>query len=280
PSQKEIDVTVLDDDSTLRYLRLENGVPTTSKWLSDGKWFSDVPLLFSTARSRTQIIAPTPYGKVLYQETRTGLLLKEYWESLGHTITGPLTAVSWAPNRLDIFGLGKLGQVLHKTLANGSWLPSKEAWNDLGGSFSLPPQVLSTVPGRLDLFCVKDYDSALYHKWWDGSSWLPSETDWESRGYKWMSPPAAVATDRNRLDLFMRASGKIHHGVIKNNDWAFYWWAIDHPGNEVFIGRLAAILSVPGCVELFCLRSDNELYHRTFLLYENRWDPGDRWNSL
>ena len=85
PSAEEVKVAVLGDDSTLRYKTIENGIPTTN-WQSDGKWFSDTPVMFSTRRSRLEIIAPTPYGKVLYQETRTGLLLKEQWESLGDTI--------------------------------------------------------------------------------------------------------------------------------------------------------------------------------------------------
>ncbi|KAJ9615047.1 hypothetical protein H2200_001121 [Cladophialophora chaetospira] len=279
-SPKEIDVMVLGDDSTLKHLRLENGTATTAKWQSDGKWFADAPIISSTSRSRVEVIAPTPYGKVLHQETRTGLLSKEYWESLGHTITGPLTAVAWAPNRLDIFGLGTDGQVLQKTLSNGTWLPSKEGWRELGGSFSLPPQVVSTIPGRLDLLCVKDYGDALYHKWWDGSSWKPSESEWEPRGHAWMSPPTVVATDRNRLDCFMRADGKIHHGVVIGNDWVFYWWSIGHSGPGAFIGRPAAVCSRHGRIEVFCLRDDNELYHKTFLLHELRWDPPDNWNSL
>lgn len=283
PSQKEIDVVTLGDDSTLKYMRLGNEFPTTAKWQSDGKWFSDVPIMFSTGRSRVELIAPTPYGKVLYQETRTGLLLKEYWESLGHTITRPLTGVSWAPNRLDIFGLGKDGQVLHKTLAHGSWLPSKDGWEDLGSSFFLHPQVLSTIPGRLDLLCVKDYGSGLYHKRWDGSSWKPSTTEWTeitSQGHLWMSPPTAVASDRSRLNIFMHASGKVYYGATEDFYWTFHWDAVEQPGKGAFTSRPAAVLSRAGRIDLFCLRSDHELYHRALLLYENRWDPCDWWESL
>jgi hypothetical protein len=280
PSQKDIDVIVLGDDSTLKYIRLEDGIPTTTKWQSDGKWFSDTPIMFSTRRSRVELFAPTPYGKVFYQETRTGLLLKEHWESIGDTITSPLTGVSWGPNRLDVFGLGKDGRVLHKTLTNGHWLPSKVDWEDLGGSFLLPPQVVSTIPGRLDIFCVKRYNSALYHKWWDGSNWNPSATEWAVRGEIWRSPPTVVVTARDRIDLFMRTYGKVYHGVLKDNDWTFQWWVVEQPEEGVWISRPAAVFSKAGRIELFCVRNDHELYHRAFLVYENRWEPKESWKSL
>lgn len=84
-----------------------------------------------------QIIASTLYGKVLDEETRTGLSLKEYlleyWKPLGHTITRPLPGVSWAPNRPDILGREQDDQVLHKIVANGSGLPSKDVWEELWG---------------------------------------------------------------------------------------------------------------------------------------------------
>lgn len=217
---------------------------------------------------------------MLYQETRTGLLLKEHWESLGHTITGPLSGISSVPNCLDIFGLGKDGQVLHKKLVHGSWLPSKDAWEDLGGSFSLPPQVVSNVPGRLGLFCIKDYNSALYHKCWNGSSWKPSETEWLNLGHLWMSPPTAVVSEPNRLDVFMCTSGQVHHAVIENHNWSVYWWKIERHGEGAWISRPAAVSARTGRIDLFCLRSDNELYHKALLLYENRWDPKEKWNSL
>jgi len=60
PSQKEMNVLVLGDDSTLNYMTLDSGVPTTPNWQTDGKWFSNRPLVFSTRRSRLEIITPTP----------------------------------------------------------------------------------------------------------------------------------------------------------------------------------------------------------------------------
>jgi hypothetical protein len=295
PSAREIDVIVLGDDSTLKHIRLLDGVPTTSTWQSDGKWFSDSPLLFSRNRSRLEVIAPTPYGKVLYQETRTGLLLREYWESRGGTITGPLTAVAPTPNRLDIFGLGEEGRVLHKTLATGSWFPSKDTWHDLGGSFSLPPLVLSRIPGRFDLLCVKEHDGALYHKWWDGKTWHPSESDgenpendvqgWARRGYRFSAPPTAVATAPNRIDLFMLDHvGNIQHGIIQNNNWAVYWWAVpgkfEESSKGIFIGRPVAVLNGADSINLLALRSDNKLYTKTFWIHDNQWEPLDKWDCL
>jgi hypothetical protein len=302
PSASEIDVVVLGDDSTLKRIRLLDGEPTTSTWQSDGKWFADSPLTFSRNRSRLEVIAPTPNGKVLYQDTRTGLLLREYWDSLGGTITGPLTAVASTPNRLDVFGLGVGGRVKHKILANRSWLPSKEMWYDLGGSFSLPPLVLSRLPGRFDLLCMREHDSALYHSWWDGEIWHPRVTNpedqetpenddangipgWAHRGYKFSAPPTAVATSPNRIDLFMLDHvGNIQHGIIQNNNWDVYWWAVprsaDQCGKAVFIGRPQAVLNGAESIDLFALRSDNKLHTKRFLIHDNKWDPPDEWDCL
>ena len=51
------------------------------------------------------------------------------WESLGGTFNGPPAAVSWGPNRLDIFGLGVDNVVRHNWSQDGTnW----GGWEPLG----------------------------------------------------------------------------------------------------------------------------------------------------
>jgi hypothetical protein len=280
-SQTEIDVFVLGEDRTLKHMRLLNDKPTTSNWQSDGKWFADAPVVVSRSRSRIEVVATTPYGKVLYQETRTGLLLKEYWQSLGGIVTNPLTAASWAPNRLDLFGLGPQGQVLHKFSVNGKWFPSQEAWRDLGGSFRLPPLAVPAVPGRIDLLCVNEHQSSLHHKWYDRLTWHPGEDVWADRGKVFMSPPAAVTIDRNRLVMIILGlDGDLYHGQVRNNNWDVWWIRIYPPGGGTFISRPAVVVSNPRQIDIFCLRSDNQIYRRRDDVDEDNWEKHHEWVLL
>jgi hypothetical protein len=58
------------------------------------------------------------------------------WEWLGGTFNSPPAVVSWAPNRLDIFGLGVNNEMLHKWRDGSSWGPSQTGWETLGGIFN------------------------------------------------------------------------------------------------------------------------------------------------
>jgi len=44
--------------------------------------------------------------------------------------------VSWAPNRLDIFGLDVNNEMLHKWWDCTIWGPSQTDWETLGGIFN------------------------------------------------------------------------------------------------------------------------------------------------
>ena len=90
------------------------------------------------------------------------------WEQLGaNQFSSNPTAVSWGPNRIDVFVRGTDNAVYTK-----AWNVSK--WTDyvgLGGAFMSGPAVASWGANRLDVF-GRGTDNALWHKWWDGS-WRP-----------------------------------------------------------------------------------------------------------
>jgi hypothetical protein len=56
------------------------------------------------------------------------------WQPLGGKFTSPPMAVSWGPNRLDIFGLGVDSGMYHKAW-DGAWHPSPFDWEGRGGVF-------------------------------------------------------------------------------------------------------------------------------------------------
>jgi hypothetical protein len=113
------------------------------------------------------------------------------WETAWDARGGPpagfqfyLKAVSWGPNRLDVFGLGLDGHVWHNSWDGYAW---EAAWDDRGspqGRGGYEVFVASWGYQRLDVFTFGPnghvWDSA-----WDGSRWLP----WADLG----SPPENIA---------------------------------------------------------------------------------------
>jgi hypothetical protein len=138
---------------------------------------------------------------------------KILWEWRGGTFNSPPAAVSWGPNRLDIFGLGVDYDMFHQWWDGTNWGPSPtdpNRWESLGGIFNSPPAAVSWGFGHLDIFGL-GVDNTMFHKWWDpawqssdGTNWGPSRTEWESLGdpFAFNSPPAAVSWGPNRLDIF------------------------------------------------------------------------------
>jgi Repeat of unknown function (DUF346) len=84
-------------------------------------------------------------------------------------------AVSWGPNRLDVFGVGVYAlpacQIYHKAW-EGNWVPASDFLNALGtapctGGFSTnsAPAAATWGAGRVDVFAV-GADGQMYHKYW------------------------------------------------------------------------------------------------------------------
>lgn len=124
-----------------------------------------------------------------------GELLHWHWDGATWNDKPPLAgvfemvrAVSWGPNRLDLFGRGGDGPSIYHRSWNGvAWSPSpNEEWEDLGGDF-YPTQVPSVVtwgPDRLDLFVLASWSGVatekhangnVWHCWWDGAGWDPQD---------------------------------------------------------------------------------------------------------
>jgi hypothetical protein len=65
----------------------------------------------------------------------------EDWDSLGGAFAGPPAVTAWAPNRLDIVGVGNVPNTIsivgtfdlfHKAWDGSQWLPSVSDWERLG----------------------------------------------------------------------------------------------------------------------------------------------------
>jgi hypothetical protein len=114
------------------------------------------------------------------------------WESLGGVLTSGPGAVSWGPDRIDVFVSGTDSACWHRWYEN--------AWNDwesLGGVLTSTPAAASWAPGRLDVF-VAGTDSAMWHMFYE-NGW----SGWETLGGVLTSAPAAVSWGPDRIDSFV-----------------------------------------------------------------------------
>jgi len=88
------------------------------------------------------------------------------WEALGGTIIGPPSAVTWGPNRIDLFVHNSDHNMGHKWFDGHTW----SVWESLGGTNVGTPVPLSRSANRLDVFS-RGADNALWQQAFDGRSW-------------------------------------------------------------------------------------------------------------
>ncbi|OMP76399.1 hypothetical protein [[Flexibacter] sp. ATCC 35208] len=82
------------------------------------------------------------------------------WQARETTVS-QLPAVSWGPNRIDVFYPGQTYNMMHKWWDGHNWSGDE----NLGGVLSSDVGVSSWAAGRLDCF-VEGTDSQMYHKWY------------------------------------------------------------------------------------------------------------------
>jgi hypothetical protein len=171
------------------------------------------------------------------------------WNSIGNPRSGPVTgdpaAVSWGPNRIDLFVRGT-DNVLWHNWYDGSWgIPPAARWEPLGGVLYSSPAACSWGPGRLDVF-VRGTDNALWHKWFQ-NGW----SGWESQGNPPSGPitgdPAAVSWGSGRIDLFVRGADKALWHKWFENGWSG-WQSL---GGIFYSDPAGACSSGSGHLDLF-----------------------------
>jgi Common central domain of tyrosinase len=180
------------------------------------------------------------------------------WESLGGILASPPGAVSWGPNRLDVFVVGTDHAMWHRWWDGAAW----GGWESLGGILASPPEAVSWGPNRLDVFVVGT-DHAMWHRWWDGAAW----GGWESLGGVLTWPPRAVSWGPDRLDVFAVGTDN----AVWHRWWdGAAWGGWESLGGSVF-GELTAVARFKGRLDLFAIGTDNAVWHR--------WWNGSQWKG-
>jgi hypothetical protein len=216
------------------------------------------------------------------------------WDDLGAGFGYP-AVVSWGPNRLDVFAVGKQdGQMYHKAWTGSQWYPSQTGWQALGGVFTpvgdpIPsPAVASWGPDRLDVFAVGAQDGQMYHKAWTGSQWYPSKTGWQPLGgdfkyvFDMVSWPTVTSWGPDRLDIFVHsmADGQIYHKA-----WMGTHWHPSTTGWQPLGGAFGNTTSSPAVtswapnrLDIF-METDDAIYQKTW--NGSQWKPSTSgWQAL
>ncbi len=180
--------------------------------------------------------------------------------------SGP--AVSWGPNRLDVFVLGTNRAMYHKWWNGAAWGPSFSGYEYMGGICNTAPEVIAWGSNRLDAF-VLGTDSALYHKWWNGSAWGPSVTGWEAMGGKCSSSPRVASWGPDRLDVFVFGTDSaLYHKWWNGSAWGPSVTGYEYMGGRC-LGDPKAVAWGPNRLDVFVLGTDRAVYHK--------WWNGSAW---
>ncbi len=144
-------------------------------------------------------------------------------------------AVSWGPNRVDVFVRGTDGNVYINNTDNASTGFSWYGWGFLGKAnpyfsgqaYTGAVTAVAWGPNRLDVFSREG--STFYYKAWTGSYWYPSQEGWETIAsipgdYTWNASPVPVSWGPNRIDLFVFngdtvSTSTLYHKYTDGNGW-------------------------------------------------------------
>jgi hypothetical protein len=185
-------------------------------------------------------------------------------ESLGGRLIGAaLSAVSWAPGRLDIFGVdGNDVSLQHWWFNPQSGWGNNQRPESLGGRLSVDSlSAVSWAPGRLDIFGMDAIDYALQH-WWFDNGWGNNKKPENGFGSN-LSPPglSTVCWQAGRLDIFgVGTDNTLQHWWFENG-----WGNNKKPeslGGRVAPGALSAVAWAPGRLDIFGVdTNDHTLQH-------------------
>ncbi|HEX5057115.1 MAG TPA: hypothetical protein VFX02_11530 [Gammaproteobacteria bacterium] len=183
------------------------------------------------------------------QVDRNGLWFNQWADLSGGLSYKTPYAVSWGPNRVDVFARGTDGNAYINSTDSASNGGGWYGWASLGKvspyfsgqAYTGAITAVAWGPNRLDIFTREE--STYYYKAWTGTQWWPSQTTWENIGtipgdYTWNYSPNPVSWGPNRIDLFtfdsnLGTSGTLYHKYTDGNGWfptgGNGWESLGHP---------------------------------------------------
>lgn len=286
PGSGKMDVFSVGNDQSLMHKYYDGSAwqPSETHFESLGGTLEPLEVVTATANGANPLDI---FGKGI-----DGSIYHKYWDgsswqpqrdtmdNLGDGTTfvyGP-AAVSWGPNRTDIFAINTDFTMLQQYWDGTTWLSQ---WQPLGDSkFADTPTAVSWGENRLDIFGTEQGSGSLLHKAWDGSQW----SKWENLGtpsgdVSLTGTVAAASWSKNRIDI-----------VALGTDGAYYYKFWDgsqwQPSATEFIAKSGSFASPPAVVswgenrlDIYGVGSDSKLKHLTW--YGSGWYPADgTWETL
>lgn len=212
-------------------------------------------------------------------------------------VNGAPAVVSTKKGRLDVFVLDDKNFLHHRVYENDTWLGNWENISD-NNKFSTSPAAVTWGSDRVDLFAVWT-NGEVHHRVLNGNSWSP----WgENLGGKTKHAPTAVSFHPKSFEVFVRGaenntstaeSGKNHlsrrvwfsgeeaQRLGKNGDWQKDWEDLDGMGGDI-ASAPAAVVSAPGTIDFFAVRSDGQPSQLNYQLEHRREVNGNvtAWEKL
>ncbi|KAI9774045.1 MAG: hypothetical protein M1839_001930 [Geoglossum umbratile] len=132
----------------------------------------------------------------------TGTVWSPQWMSLGGVSTSAPVAISRGQNLIDLFFVGRDGDLNWKSWSDMRWKPSTTTFTLLGEKCKGTPAAVSWDRETIDVFVLGIYGDVL-HKTWNGRAWEPSELGFNELGGSFASQPVVVSRGPEKLDLFI-----------------------------------------------------------------------------
>lgn len=170
------------------------------------------PAVVSYVAGRQDLFWTSPSGTLRQQFKDAG----GSWSRVlgrGGALASQPAAVSWGPERVDVFARGTDNRLKWRTRTASGW----SAWKSLGGTLSSAPTVATWAPGRLDVF-ARWSDDTLYQRTLSGGRW----SAWTPLGGVLTSSPAATSWGTGRIDVVARTTGKdlVHRVYTTARGWS------------------------------------------------------------
>jgi len=246
-----------------------------------GGWWQ-IKDLVAKAKAPVSIVARDPEKLDVFCVRSDGAVMTAAWEhdvadgawrgwwQIADGVTSPggsITAVSRAPNKLDVFMVGQDGGVYtaawEYNVARSAW----RGWWRIKDLESLPGSYVAAVsrhPDKLDVFAVRTDGAILTAAWEQGvanSAWR----GWWSvaNGHTTPGVPVtAVSRHPDRLDVFViRNDGGVYTAAwgqdVQNGAWRGWWRVKDlvaYPTSAV-----AAVSRDPNKLDIFAVRNDGQI---------------------
>jgi len=134
--------------------------PSVTGWENLSGQCSSYPCVVSWGPNRLDVFVVGAQDNALYHKAWDGNQWSPSqtgWDRLGGACVPNWLpcAVSWAPNRLDIFVVGvQDGALYHKAWDGQQWSPSQTDWDRLGGACKSAPCAVQRGVGLLDIFVL------------------------------------------------------------------------------------------------------------------------------